>query len=668
MAAPSRPRAVPGSCRARGVSSSPSLSSSSPSSWRAVLPLVVDEYYTLVLYQVLIYIALAQAWNLLAGYGGLVSLAPAASVGIGMYTAAVLANHFNLGVPLLVIGGGLVAAVFALLVSVPMFRFRGLYFAIATLVLGTALGVFMVNWNGLGGAVGLFLATYAPSAMAIYYYSLLLAVASSVIVFIVLRTRLGLSLRAIRDDEDTAQEIGVSTFRTKLWVWVVSSFLIGMVGGLQAVRLGTVEPVRRLLAHLDHQHRQHDDRRRHRHDRRSHHRRRVHHLAGRGPLRLSGDPRRHHRRDRDPDHPVRAGGHLGIAISLYGRFVGRGKAGRRPKRRRRSRSTPTPPAWPPTARGWTRPASRERSCSTTEAITKRFGDVVAVSEVSLEVRRGEVLGIIGPNGAGKSTVRRHAERRPGADGGVVMYDGADVTHVPADKRARMGIGRTHQIPRPVPADDRVREPAGGAPRRRPLRDGLGVHDDCEAILHDLGLASVAHATAADLTLLQPQAARAGARAGARAAHPAHGRDRRRPGRDRDPRAHRGDQGAARRVEAIVHHRAHHGRHHRVLRQGRRARLRPPDRRRPRAEGAGRARSGRVYLGTGLRGRRAARRGRTPATADARPILTLDGVSVGYGRFRALSGVGFDVHQGEVVALLGTNGAGKTTAARVDQRR
>ena len=62
------------------------------------------------------------------------------------------------------------------------------------------------------------------------------------IVFVVLRTRLGLSLRAIRDDEDTAQEIGVSTFRTKLWVWVVSSFLIGMVGGLQAVRLGTVEP------------------------------------------------------------------------------------------------------------------------------------------------------------------------------------------------------------------------------------------------------------------------------------------------------------------------------------------------------------------------------------------------------------------------------------------
>ncbi len=131
---------------------------------------------------------------------------------------------------------------FAIIVSVPMFRFRGLYFAIATLVLAQALGVFMVNWNGLGGAVGLFLTEYAPTVTAIYYYSLGTRR---------LRHRRrrrrpahasGLEPRALRDDEDTAQEMGVSTFRTKLWVWVVSSFLIGMVGALQAVRLGTVEP------------------------------------------------------------------------------------------------------------------------------------------------------------------------------------------------------------------------------------------------------------------------------------------------------------------------------------------------------------------------------------------------------------------------------------------
>ena len=64
----------------------------------------------------------------------------------------------------------------------------------------------------------------------------------------------------------------------------------------------------------------------------------------------------------------------------------------------------------------------------TDAITKRYGDVVAVSEVSLEVRRGEVLGIIGPNGAGKSTLVGMLSGALHADGGRVQYDGVDVTH------------------------------------------------------------------------------------------------------------------------------------------------------------------------------------------------------------------------------------------------
>ena len=138
----------------------------------------------------------------------------------------------------------------------------------------------------------------------------------------------------------------------------------------------------------------------------------------------------------------------------------------------------------------------------TDAITKRYGDVVAVSEVSIEVRRGEVLGIIGPNGAGKSTVVGMLSGALNADGGTVQYEGVDVTHVPAYKRARMGIGRTHQIPRPfrqmtVFENLLVARHYGGR-----SESDLGVHADCEAILHDLGLSSVAHTKAADLTLLQ----------------------------------------------------------------------------------------------------------------------------------------------------------------------
>ena len=627
-----------------------------------VLPWVVDEYYTLVFYQVLIYIALAQAWNLLAGYGGLVSLAPAASVGIGMYSAAVLANHFNLSVPFLMIGGGLVAAVFALLVSVPMFRFRGLYFAIATLVLGTALGVFMVNWNGLGGAVGLFLATYAPSATATYYYSLALAVVASVVVYVVLRTRLGLSLRAIRDDEDTAQEIGVSTFRTKLWVWVVSSYLIGMVGGLQAVRLGTVEPygafsltwtINIVSTTI---------------------------VGGIGTIvgpiigagfttwlgeALSGYPE---------IHVAITGviviliirfapaGIWGIAISVYGRLRGTRQAGRREEVARTEEHTHAASL---AADGPRLTPSGEAGAVMlkTDAITKRYGDVVAVSEVSIDVRRGEVLGIIGPNGAGKSTVVGMLSGALNADGGTVQYEGVDVTHVPAYKRARMGIGRTHQIPRPfrqmtVFENLLVARHYGG----RSASD-LGVHADCEAILHDLGLSSVAHTKAADLTLLQLKRLEL-ARALAL-----------------EPRILLMDEIGAGLVESEILELIEviKALRHRVeaiviiehimdviteccdrvavLDFGRLIADGPVQKVLAEPEVVS------CYLGTGCE-EIVPRVTPHEVEEDASPMLSIDHVSAGYGRFRALTDITFDVHQGEVVALLGTNGAGKTTVARV----
>jgi len=132
--------------------------------------------------------------------------------------------------------------VFALAVSVPMFRFRGLYFTIGSLVLAEALGIFMSNYNGLGGNQGITLTDTAPSAETVYLLSLALAVAVTLTVAWLVRTRLGLGLRAIRDDEDVAERVGVRTFRTKLTAFVIAAFVMGIVGGIQAQRTGHIEP------------------------------------------------------------------------------------------------------------------------------------------------------------------------------------------------------------------------------------------------------------------------------------------------------------------------------------------------------------------------------------------------------------------------------------------
>jgi len=208
-----------------------------------VLPSFASEYVVgNVAFRIFEYAALAQAWNLLAGYGGLISLGTAAFVGIGMYGTAKLAISAGLPVvPAMLAGGGLAAA-FAALVSPALFRLRGLYFVIATLVLAQALGIWMVNWNGLGGSLGLFLTNTAPTPSERYYTALVIAAATTLLVGGVLRTRLGLSLRAVRDNEDAAQQMGLSTFTTKLWAFLISAFVMGVVGGMQANWQGKIEP------------------------------------------------------------------------------------------------------------------------------------------------------------------------------------------------------------------------------------------------------------------------------------------------------------------------------------------------------------------------------------------------------------------------------------------
>jgi branched-chain amino acid transport system permease protein len=190
----------------------------------------------------LIYATLAEAWNLLAGYGGLVSLGSAAFIGTGAYILVGLLNHTTVPIPIALLTAGAGAALLAAIVSPAVFRMRGLYFTVGTLALGEAARLFMVNVQFFGGAAGQFLKDIPPSTAALYPYGVALFALATLGMSLYTRTRFSIILRSVRDDEDAAAQVGVRAFRVKLAVFIIASFIMGTAGGLEAYKLGAIEP------------------------------------------------------------------------------------------------------------------------------------------------------------------------------------------------------------------------------------------------------------------------------------------------------------------------------------------------------------------------------------------------------------------------------------------
>ena len=206
-------------------------------------PHFTRRYTVFILYLVYVNTSLAQSWNLLGGYTGLVSLGHAAFFGLGAYATAMFITQLNVPFFFAAIAGGLVASAFSCVVSIPTFRFRGIYFAIGTLVVSEALRIWMINWEFTGGAQGVHLPPGSgPSLSGFYYIMLAIAAGTTAFLSYVLRTKLGLGLRAIRDNEDSAQNMGVNTFRTKLYAFLMSAFIAGLTGGIHATKMSTIEP------------------------------------------------------------------------------------------------------------------------------------------------------------------------------------------------------------------------------------------------------------------------------------------------------------------------------------------------------------------------------------------------------------------------------------------
>jgi branched-chain amino acid transport system permease protein len=182
-----------------------------------------------LLFLVFLSICLGQSWNILGGFAGQVNLGHAAFFGIGALVARTLWAGQGLPFPLAFAAGGLAAVVFAMVIGVPTFRLRGAYFAIGTLGVGEVLRLTTANALPLVSALPSDLVnTYDLTSR--YELALGLAAATTLAAYLLLHSRLGLGVLAVREDEDAAQATGVDALRHKLAALAVSALFAGLAG------------------------------------------------------------------------------------------------------------------------------------------------------------------------------------------------------------------------------------------------------------------------------------------------------------------------------------------------------------------------------------------------------------------------------------------------------
>ncbi|MEN3360497.1 MAG: branched-chain amino acid transport system permease protein [Mycobacteriales bacterium] len=201
---------------------------------------------------VFMFVALAQAWNLIGGYTGYACFGQVVFFGLGGYTTAALMAHAHVSFWLALPASGLFAAVWAALIGLPLLPLKGHYFAVATLGVAEGTREVITNLPSVtGGGAGISIPTVGPDATTgylgndgFYVLFLLLAALSVVVVGVVSASKLGFALRAINQDEDAAASLGVNTTRTKVTVFALSGFLTGLVGATYGFQQVTIFPAR----------------------------------------------------------------------------------------------------------------------------------------------------------------------------------------------------------------------------------------------------------------------------------------------------------------------------------------------------------------------------------------------------------------------------------------
>jgi branched-chain amino acid transport system permease protein len=218
----------------------------------AALPFGVTDVYLLnVLILLLIYAAMSQAWNILGGYCGQISLGNGLYFGVGAYTATILFVNYGItpwaGIAL----GGTLSAALALLLGYPCFRLKGHYFSIATIVIAETGLILVHNWDYAGGALGIqwpigtrswWTLQFGRDKVPYFYLALVLAISTWLATFIIEDTRAGFWWRAVKDNPLAAESLGVDVFWSKMTAAAISAFFTAAGGGLYAAFVSYIDP------------------------------------------------------------------------------------------------------------------------------------------------------------------------------------------------------------------------------------------------------------------------------------------------------------------------------------------------------------------------------------------------------------------------------------------
>ena len=423
---------------------------------------ISNQYYQLMLTLVPEWATLGISRNILSGYSGLVSFGHAAFFGIGAYTLTILFVKLGItpwiGLPV----AGLAGALAGLIIGYPTFRLRGHYFALSMLAYPLAM-LYVFEWLGYQ-EVSLPMRRDNPAAYMQFadnrVYSLIalaLMIGALLISIRIERTRFGMSLLAIKQNEIAAEASGIDTFSWKLKAIVISGMVAGAIGGFYAVVLLVVTPqtVFGMLTSAQ-----------------------ALIMALFGGVGAAWGPvigaavliplTEILHAELGDKLPGIQGVVLGVAIILIILFAPEGilwKVRDLMAKRRGSGGQAGGAATAvatsvevPSGAAAAVPALPERKPIAADAkpllevkgLSRSFGGLKAVQNVSFAVREGEILGIIGPNGAGKTTLFNLLNGILAADVGEVRYAGKAALGLPANQVCKLGIGRTFQVVRPFP--------------------------------------------------------------------------------------------------------------------------------------------------------------------------------------------------------------------------